>query len=243
MFFERESYEHSNQVAKKNKIEKTNIIVNDTQPIMQQISEPVNQQVNDPEKRATEACVPQAKVPIKEKHPSIYKQIQDVVKNSTKEAVPRSSRPNRNVPSARLNLSSMIEKLNFIPKNYRQAKECSESKKWLSAMKEEYNSMIENRVWELVELPECKKAISTRWAYTHKLDEEGKIARYKARFVARGFSQIPGEDFDQTFAPVMKIESLRILLCIFAFNNLITRQVDMTTAFLYGNIEEECYIS
>ena len=73
--------------------------------------------------------------------------------------------------------------------------------------------------------------------FAKKLNENGGVVRYKARFVARGFSQIAGEDYDQTFAPVVKIESLTLLLCLAAFKNLITRQVDVTTAFLYGTIE------
>lgn len=72
-------------------------------------------------------------------------------------------------------------------------------------MKLEFSSMLANNVWALVYLPPNKKAISTKWVFTQKFNEEGKVSQFKARLVARGFSQIPGEDFDQTFAPVVKM--------------------------------------
>ena len=91
-------------------------------------------------------------------------------------------------------------------------------------------------------MPEGRTAISSKWAFKHKRNEVGEITRFKARVVARGFSQIHGLDYWDTFAPVAKLSSLRILLAIAAVEDLEIHQMDVITAFLISKLEEEIYM-
>jgi len=115
-------------------------------------------------------------------------------------------------------------------------------KQWEKAILDEYNSLIKNRTWELVPRPPNRRIISCKWALKHKRDERGRIVRLKARLVARGFSQIYGTDYLDTYAPVVKLASIRILLAIAAVYGLEIHQMDVVTAFLAGDLEEEIYM-
>lgn len=128
-----------------------------------------------------------------------------------------------------------------IPQSYKEAIESPERKMWRTAMDEEFESLINNKTWTLSDLPANKKAITGKWIFTLK-KKEGKIIRYKARYVARGFSQQAGIDFVETFSPVVRMESVRILLILANHFNLKVRQIDVKTAFIHGNLEEEIFI-
>jgi len=128
------------------------------------------------------------------------------------------------------------------PMNYEEAMICPESGKWLEAMKSEMGSMHDNQVWTLVDLPEGRKAVENKWIFKKKTDADGNITVYKARLVAKGFRQIQGVDYDETFSPVAMLKSIRILLAIAAFFDYEIWQMDVKTAFLNGNIEEELYM-
>lgn len=116
------------------------------------------------------------------------------------------------------------------------------SKQWEQAILDEYNSLVKNKTWTLTALPAGRKAISCKWVFKHKTDENGHVVRFKARLVARGFSQIYGIDYMDTFAPVAKLASLRILLAIAAVEDLEIHQMDVVTAFLIPDLEEEIYM-
>lgn len=103
-------------------------------------------------------------------------------------------------------------------------------------MKEEMKSLIDNKTWELVERPPNKNIVQCKWVYKLKRDVNGS-KRYKA-LVAKSFSQIPGRDYDQTFAPVNRLSSLRILFALAAEHDLEIDHMDVTTAFLNGDLEE-----
>ena len=109
-------------------------------------------------------------------------------------------------------------------------------------MTSEMKSLEENDVWELVQLPEGRKALGSKWVYKVKTDENGSIERYKARLVAQGFSQKYGTDYDQTFCPVVRLESFRTLVALSVQHGLKIHQIDVTTAFLNGELEEEVYM-
>ena len=115
--------------------------------------------------------------------------------------------------------------------------------KWKTAMNEEYHSLMENRTWSLVPLPHGRSAIGCRWMYKLKYGSDGAIQRYKARFVAKGYSQRPGLDFTETNALVVKLGSLRAILSFAAHRDLDKIQLDVKTAFLYGEVADELYIS
>ena len=95
------------------------------------------------------------------------------------------------------------------PKNIKEALLDSD---WISAMQEELNQFERRRVWNLVPKPQNRTVIGTRWVFRNKLDEQGQIVRNKARLVVQGYNQEEGIDYDETFAPVARIEAIRILV-------------------------------
>lgn len=109
-------------------------------------------------------------------------------------------------------------------------------------MQSELNSLSTNKVWTLTDLPKGKKAVGSRWVFKTKTGADGSITRYKARLVARGFSQRYGSDYDETFSPVVRGESVRALLALATQNNMYLHQMDVETAFLNGKLEEEVYM-
>lgn len=129
-----------------------------------------------------------------------------------------------------------------IPDSYASAIECAEADFWKSAMEEEMASLKENHTWDLMELPANKKIISSRWVLRVKTKSDGTIDRYKARLVAKGYAQKPGVDYDETFSPVARFDTVRALLSVAASEKLKLMQFDVKTAFLYGKLSEEVYM-
>jgi hypothetical protein len=113
---------------------------------------------------------------------------------------------------------------------------------WREAMVEEYDSIMHNDVWDVVLRPMVKSVVTTRWLYKTKIAADGSVDKHKAHFVARGFSQIEGLDYDKTFAPVARYTSIRTIIAIAAEMGWRIHQMDVKTAFLNGFIEEEVYI-
>ncbi|KAK4273328.1 hypothetical protein QN277_021753 [Acacia crassicarpa] len=128
------------------------------------------------------------------------------------------------------------------PVTFSQAMNCRDSVSWHDAMKDEMNSMASNRVWDLVELPNGAKAIGCKQVFKTKRDSLGNIDRHKARLVAKGFTQREGIDYKETFSPVSKKDSLRIILALVAHFDMELQQMDVKTAFLNGELEEEVYM-
>ena len=120
--------------------------------------------------------------------------------------------------------------------------EALHDEKWKSAMDREYQSLMRNQTWDLVPLPEGRNTIAGKWVFKAKTDESGHVTRHKARYVARGFSQAAGVDFDETYSPVISHTSLRMMLSLAASMNLEIYQMDVDTAYLYGVLEEELYL-
>ncbi|KAK1692444.1 hypothetical protein QYE76_009141 [Lolium multiflorum] len=139
-------------------------------------------------------------------------------------------------------LNVMIVDNNDEDPAYEEAMMSPDSNKWQEAMKSEMGSMYDNKVWTLVDLPDSRKAVENKWIFKRKTDADGNITVYKARLVAKGFRQIQGVDYDETFSPVAKLKSVRILLAIAAFFDYEIWQMDVKTAFLNGDIEEELYM-
>ncbi|KAK8662705.1 hypothetical protein V6N13_024596 [Hibiscus sabdariffa] len=129
------------------------------------------------------------------------------------------------------------------PKTYQEAVASPDSEKWLEAMRSEMDSMSDNQVWTLVEPPEGIKPIGCKWVFKKKTDMDGNVQTYKGRLVAKGFQQIHGIDYDETFSPVAMIKSIRILLAVAAFHDYEIWQMDVKTAFLNGNLEEDVYMT
>ena len=109
-------------------------------------------------------------------------------------------------------------------------------------MQEELNQFERNKVWKLVPRPKGRTIIGTKWVFRNKMDETGIVTRNKARLVAKGYSQEEGIDFDETFAPVARLEAIRIFLAYAAHANFKVYQMDVKSAFLNGELEEEVYV-
>ncbi|KAJ9557826.1 hypothetical protein OSB04_012440 [Centaurea solstitialis] len=128
------------------------------------------------------------------------------------------------------------------PTSYGEAVSGSESEQWQEAMKAEMQSMYDNQVWELTDLPQHCKAVGRKWVFKKKTDMDGNVHTFKARLVAKGFTQTHGIDYDETFSPVAMLKSIRILMAISAYFNYEIWQMDVKTAFLNGKLTEDIYM-
>jgi len=115
--------------------------------------------------------------------------------------------------------------------------------KWVDAMHDELNQFIRNNVWVLVPRSHDMNVIGTKWVFRNKLDEQGTIIKNKARMVAKGYNQEEGIDFDETYAPVARLEAVRLLLAYACLCGFKLFQMDVKSAFLNVFIEEEVYVS
>ncbi|KAH9688238.1 Integrase catalytic domain-containing protein [Citrus sinensis] len=132
--------------------------------------------------------------------------------------------------------------MEYDPINFHQAMQSSNSHKWIEVMNEEYKSMQDNKVWELISLPSGAKPIGCKWIFKTKRDSKGNVERYKARLVAKGFTQKEGIDYKETFSPVSTKDSFRTIMSLVAHFDLELHQMDVKTAFLNGDIEETIYM-
>ena len=113
---------------------------------------------------------------------------------------------------------------------------------WMCAMQSEMKSLQDHETWKLVDMPPGKKAVGCKWVYRIKRNPKDEIVKFKARLVAKGFTQRPGIDYTETFAPVARKESINTVLAIAAAEDLEAENVDVDTAFLYGEVDEEIYM-
>ncbi|KAJ9536473.1 hypothetical protein OSB04_un000354 [Centaurea solstitialis] len=114
---------------------------------------------------------------------------------------------------------------------------------WVTAMQEELNQFEALKVWRLVKLPDSKSVIDTKWLFKNKRDANNIIVRNKARLVAKGYRQQEGIDYDETFAPVARLEAIRMFLAYAAYKDFTVFQMDVKTTFLYGHLKEEVYVA
>jgi hypothetical protein len=113
---------------------------------------------------------------------------------------------------------------------------------WESTMQEDYNSLLENLTWDLVLLPSGRKIFRCKWVYRTKSAVDGHISIYKSRLVSRGFQQVHGIDYDETFSLVTKMDSICLALYIAATKGWEVRQMNMKNVFIHGDIYEEIYM-
>jgi len=138
----------------------------------------------------------------------------------------------------------MLAKTNpsTIPSTAREALRGPDADRWREAMDREIDNIESKDTWIETTLPAGRKAVDSRWVFAIKTDADGKVVKYKARIVAKGFSQQPGIDFEETYAPVSRLASLRILLTIGAAHDLELFQVDVEGAYLNGKLAEVIYM-
>lgn len=128
------------------------------------------------------------------------------------------------------------------PATYAEAMMDPDSEKWQVVMRSEIDSMGENQVWNLVDPPDGVRPIECKWIYKKKKDMDENVHIYKARLVAKGFRQVQGVDYDETFSPVAMLKSIRIILAIAAYFDYEIWQMDVKTAFLNRNLDEDVYM-
>ena len=119
----------------------------------------------------------------------------------------------------------------------------TDSEHWQRAIDAELKSMEINDVWYSTVLPAGRKLVTTKWVFRPKHDIQGNITKYKARLVAQGFEQIYGKDFDETYSPVTRFSSLRLLFALAMQFHLELQRMDVETAFLNATLNEEVYIT
>lgn len=132
--------------------------------------------------------------------------------------------------------------LDEVPENFSEIENREDKHHWKKAVQDEIDSLLENRTWDLVELPSGKRVIDNKWIFKIKRDENGDIERYKARLVVKGCSQRKGFDFSETYAPVARLATVRTLLSVINHEDLLVSQLDVRNAFLHEHIEEEIYM-
>ena len=113
---------------------------------------------------------------------------------------------------------------------------------WKEAMNDEIDSLISNKTWKLVDIPPSCKTIGCKWVLRKKLKPDGTIDKFKARLVAKGFKQKVDIEFFDTFSPVTRITSIRLLIAIATIYDLKIYQIDVKTVFLNGDLDEEIYM-
>ena len=126
-----------------------------------------------------------------------------------------------------------------IPRNVQEA---MKNQRWKEAMDEEMRALLLNHTWNIVPLPKGKKPVGCRWVYTLKCKADGSLERYKARLVARGYTQTHGIDYQDTFAPVAKRNTIRIIISLAMNLDWPLNQYDIKNAFLHGDLKEEIYM-
>ena len=134
-----------------------------------------------------------------------------------------------------LNLSIYFEPTSF--------KEADSHDEWKEAMQNEYDSLIKNNTWKLVDPPFGTKPIGCKWVYKNKYKTDGSLDKHKARIVEKGFAQKEGVDYEETFAPTAKWATTRTLFALAAQNGWKVHQMDVKTAFLNGDLKENVFIS
>ncbi|KAK8919425.1 hypothetical protein KSP39_PZI020937 [Platanthera zijinensis] len=129
------------------------------------------------------------------------------------------------------------------PFSYQEAMRSRDALMWAEAIDDEMHSLLQNNTWHLVDLPKGAKVLGCKWVLKKKLHSDGSIARYKARLVAKGYKQQGGIDYFDVYSPVCHLSTIRILLALASIENFIVHQMDVKTAFLNGELDEEIYMA
>ncbi|CAM8943434.1 unnamed protein product [Rhodiola kirilowii] len=170
----------------------------------------------------------------------MYHQQEEVSEDDTNVEEPRRSK------RARVENSYGPDFVTFMveagPPTYNEAISSVDGPIWKEAIKSELDSIMQNHTWELVNLPPGCKPLDSKWIFTKKMKVDGTVEKYKARLVIKGYRQKEGLDYFDTFSPVTRITSIRMIIAIAALRNLEIHQMDVKTAFLNGDLEEEIYM-
>lgn len=149
----------------------------------------------------------------------------------------------RGRPTKQYNVLNVMLNNNIeVPVTVQQAQSSPQAEQWKTAMQEEYDALISNGTWEMVELPTGLKPIGCKWVFALKTNPAGEVERYKARLVAKGCSQRYGIDYEETYSPVVRYATIRMILAMAAEYELYVHQLDVSTAYLNGDLDEDIYM-
>jgi hypothetical protein len=161
----------------------------------------------------------------------------EILKEAEKHATPKGTFKESKKPNKYLGL---IAQLNLVTDSEPSTfDEVVKHKVWKDAMIEEYESILKNDVWEVVPRPQGKSVVTSKWIYKIKHAANDSVEKFKARFVAHGFSQKEGIDYDEIFAPVARYTSIRVIISLASVFNWKLHQMDVKTAFLNDEVEQE----
>jgi hypothetical protein len=178
----------------------------------------------------------------------------DIMGNPIQQQVVNNHKNENKLPrrSSRLNRQSVlsVEEINNIlsleqpetPQTYQEAMRCEDASEWKKSIQEEHQSLKQHQTFKIVPRTNNMKIIKAKYVFKIKQDEEGKPVRFKTRLVAKGYTQTQGIDFFETFAPTLRHDSLRFLLSMAAQNNFVVQHLDVQTAFLNGELQEEIFM-
>lgn len=152
----------------------------------------------------------------------------------------RTGKPGR--PPKMQQVLSCTQNIVEAPKNVREAIEGEHREQWLESMKHEFNALIRNKTWSLVDLPENRVAIGSKWVYNVKRNADGSIQKFKSRLVAKGCAQKFGINYNETFSPVVRYETIRMIVALAAEHNLYLHQMDVSSAYLNSDLKETVYM-
>ena len=167
--------------------------------------------------------------------------------DSGMETPPRRSTRMRHAPqrygtiAQHLAMSTVVQEVIHEPLTFNAALHSPEAAQWQEAMQEEYDALVENHTWDIVYIPDGQKVLKGKWVYKLKTSNEGTVSRYKARWVAKGFEQREGIDYAETFSPVAKSCSVRILFALAAYYGWFIEHLDMVTVYLNSDIDVLLY--
>ena len=184
----------------------------------------------------------------------IYTDSSDEQTSGQEETTPQPRRSERaHVPPVRYGIDEHVtESIHHVayhvaeivePQSIAEAYQSPQNQQWKTATEAEYRSLLENETWVLTELPTDRKAVGCRWVFKVKYKADGEVDRYKSRLVAKGYSQQAGIDYQETYSPVVSFPSLRAVLSHAVDRDMVVHQMDVVTAFLNGNLDEDIYMT
>ena len=153
-----------------------------------------------------------------------------------------SSSSSSSTPRKLRSLSDVYKRCNLCIVEPQSFEEAIKDEDWRKAMEKEIDVIEKNETWQLVEKPKDKEIIGVKWIFRVKYHSDGRVQRLKARLVAKGYSQQPGVDFHETFAPVARLDTIRTIIAVAAQKGWLLYQLDIKSAFLNGKLEEEIYV-
>ncbi|XP_077257634.1 uncharacterized protein LOC143894862 [Temnothorax americanus] len=182
---------------------------------------------------------------IEKKIENVPDKIQDEASSSSStQELRRSKRTTAGQPPKRYGSAKLVSAVNAEPSNWKEVQHLPHCQRelWTKAAEQEIKLLNKYQVWDLVDLPPKRKTVSCRWVFKTKLDADGRPHTYKARLVARGFSQKFDEDYDETYASVVRYDTVQVLLATAARKKMYIQQLDVQSAYLNGVLEEEIFM-